>query len=114
VVAPARTLRIKGELLLLQSEPGAAAATEDHFRQALDAGQSTRCVVLGTPRCDEPSPAAAKSGPIRRRITCLQPIYDRFTEGFDTADLKSAKALLDALGQPGPETTPGCCRTDSG
>ena len=24
----------------------------------------------------------------------LRPIYDRFTEGFDTADLKRAKALL--------------------
>jgi hypothetical protein len=24
----------------------------------------------------------------------LQPVYDRFTEGFDTVDLKVAKALL--------------------
>jgi predicted ATPase len=29
--------------------------------------------------------------------TLLQPVYDRFTEGFATADLKSAKALLDDL-----------------
>jgi hypothetical protein len=28
----------------------------------------------------------------------LQPGYDRFTEGFDTADLKSARVLLDTLG----------------
>ena len=27
----------------------------------------------------------------------LQPVYDRFTEGFDTADLKAAKALLHTL-----------------
>ncbi len=27
----------------------------------------------------------------------LAPVYDWFTEGFDTADLKDAKALLDAL-----------------
>jgi predicted ATPase len=27
----------------------------------------------------------------------LQPVYDRFTEGFDTADLKAAKALLKTL-----------------
>ena len=27
----------------------------------------------------------------------LQPVYDRFTEGFETTDLKAAKALLDAL-----------------
>ena len=26
------------------------------------------------------------------------PVYDRFSEGFETADLKSAKTLLDALG----------------
>jgi predicted ATPase len=27
----------------------------------------------------------------------LQSVYDRFTEGFDTADLRVAKALLEAL-----------------
>jgi predicted ATPase len=27
----------------------------------------------------------------------LAPLYGRFTEGFDTPDLKEAKALLDAL-----------------
>ena len=27
-------------------------------------------------------------------VACLQPIYDRFTEGFDTADLVTAKQLL--------------------
>ena len=27
-------------------------------------------------------------------------VYDRFTEGFDTSDLKAAKALLDTLAQP--------------
>jgi Tfp pilus assembly protein FimV len=27
----------------------------------------------------------------------LEPIYDWFTEGFDTLDLKDAKALLDEL-----------------
>lgn len=28
----------------------------------------------------------------------LAPVYDWFTEGFDTADLKDAKTLLDELG----------------
>jgi predicted ATPase len=27
----------------------------------------------------------------------LAPVYDRFTEGFDTTDLKTAKALLGSL-----------------
>ena len=30
----------------------------------------------------------------------LAPVYARFTEGFDTADLKAAKALLDKLTEP--------------
>jgi predicted ATPase len=30
-------------------------------------------------------------------LALLQPVYDRFTEGFDTADLQAAKALIDAL-----------------
>jgi len=29
----------------------------------------------------------------------LKPIYDWFTEGFDTKDLKEAKALLEELGR---------------
>jgi len=33
---------------------------------------------------------------------CLRPVYDRFTEGFGTADLIAAKQLLDALGRAGP------------
>jgi hypothetical protein len=31
----------------------------------------------------------------------LQPIYDRFTEGFGTADLIAAKQLLGELGDAG-------------
>jgi predicted ATPase len=30
-------------------------------------------------------------------LALLQPVYDRFTEGFDTADLKEAKLLLGSL-----------------
>jgi predicted ATPase len=30
----------------------------------------------------------------------LAPVYGWFTEGFDTADLKDAKALLDKLTEP--------------
>ena len=33
----------------------------------------------------------------------LAAIYDWFTEGFDTADLKEAKALLDQLNVDGGE-----------
>ena len=63
--AMAELMRVKGELLLLQGAPGAAAAAEDHFRQTLDCARRARCVVLGTPRCHEPRPPAARPGPHR-------------------------------------------------
>ena len=39
----------------------------------------------------------AKQGKRDEARAMLADIYNRFTEGFDTADLKDAKALLDEL-----------------
>ena len=36
-------------------------------------------------------------GKVREARELLAPVYSWFTEGFDTRDLKEAKALLDAL-----------------
>jgi predicted ATPase len=90
-------LRIRGELLLLQDATGAPAAAEDQFRQSLDwarrqgalswelrAATSLARLLLDQSRAED-----AKA--------LLQPVYDRFTEGFKTADLKAAKALLNTL-----------------
>ena len=49
-------------------------------------------------RNDEPRPTAGKQGKRDEARTMLTDIYNWFTEGFDTADLKDAKALLDQLG----------------
>jgi len=38
----------------------------------------------------------------------LAPVYGWFTEGFDTADLKAAKALLDELGGTWWRSRRGC------
>ncbi len=38
---------------------------------------------------------AVRAGAARDHM--LAPVYGRFTEGFDTADLRAARALLDAL-----------------
>jgi predicted ATPase len=44
----------------------------------------------------------AKQGRRDEARTMLAEIYSWFTEGFDTADLKDARALLEQLGaQPG-------------
>jgi hypothetical protein len=38
-----------------------------------------------------------RQGDIENARELLRPVYGRFTEGFDTADLKEAKALLDEM-----------------
>jgi hypothetical protein len=46
------------------------------------------------PRCERPKALGCDRQSRRRR---LAPVYDWFTEQFDTRDLKEAKALLDEL-----------------
>jgi predicted ATPase len=90
-------LRVKGELLLLQCAPESTATGEDLFRQALD-------LVREQGALSWELRAATSLARLRYNQNCsaeasalLQPVYDRFTEGFDTADLIEAKALLDSL-----------------
>jgi predicted ATPase len=95
--AMAELVRVKGELLLLQGAPGAAAAAEDHFRQALDWARRRGALSW------ELRAATSLARFLRNRcrsadaIACLQPVYDRFTEGFGTADLTAASQLLNEL-----------------
>ena len=52
--------------------------------------------ALGAAGRHEPEPAVAAPGQARRRrYDLLAPIYGWFTEGFDTADLQEARALLE-------------------
>jgi predicted ATPase/DNA-binding winged helix-turn-helix (wHTH) protein len=92
----AELLRIKGGLLLLQGAPEAAAA-EDHFRQALDWAHRQGALFWELRAATSLARLWRDQGRPAEAIALLQPVYDRFTEGFDTADLKAAKALLEAL-----------------
>jgi predicted ATPase len=90
-------LRIKGDLLLLEGTHEATAAAEDHFLQALDWARRQGALSWEL-RCAT-SLARAKHEQQRtgEAHELLSAVYDRFTEGFDTADLKTAKALLSSL-----------------
>jgi predicted ATPase/DNA-binding winged helix-turn-helix (wHTH) protein len=94
--ALAEFLRLKGELVLQQDE--AAAATSDtFFEQAIDLARRQGALSWEL---------RAATSLARLRVThdraedarrVLAPVYERFTEGFDTADLKAAKGVLDSL-----------------
>jgi hypothetical protein len=53
--------------------------------------------VLGAARRDEHGAAPERSGQAAASSRTAPPVYDRFTEDFDTLDLKEAKALLEGL-----------------
>jgi predicted ATPase/DNA-binding winged helix-turn-helix (wHTH) protein len=93
----AELLRIKGELLLLEGAPNAAAAAEDHFRRALDWARRQGALSWELRAATSLARLLSDQGRSVDAIVLLQPVYDQFTEGFDTADLRAAKALLNAL-----------------
>jgi predicted ATPase len=93
-------LRIKGELLLLHGTTGTTEAVEDVFRQALDGAREHGSLSWELRAATSLARLLSKQGRRAEAIASLQPIYDRFTEGFGTADLIAAKQLLDQLGTP--------------
>jgi tetratricopeptide (TPR) repeat protein len=94
-------LRLKGELLLSQNSPEVAAKAEDLFREAL--GLAGRQEALSWELRAATSLARLLRNQGRRAdaVASLEPVYDRFTEGFGTADLTAAKRLLDELADAG-------------
>jgi predicted ATPase len=99
--AMAELVRVRGELLLLQGAPGAASAAEHHFRQALDWARRQGALSWELRAATSLARLLRDQGRSANAIACLQPIYDRFTEGFGTADLIAAKQLLGELGDAG-------------
>jgi predicted ATPase len=95
--ATAELIRIKGELVLLQNAPGAAGAAEDCFREAID--WARRQTALSWELRAAISLARLWRDLDRRKQAreLLVQAYERFTEGFATSDLGSAKALIDDL-----------------
>jgi len=52
---------------------------------------------VGIARGHEPGAALSDQGKQQTARELLAPVYDWFTEGFDTSDLRKAKALLGEL-----------------
>jgi predicted ATPase len=88
--------RVAGETTLLSPEPDAAKA-EAYFERALVVARHQQAkswelrAVMSLARLwlDQGKPQQARE--------LLAPVYGWFTEGFDTRDLKEAKALLEEL-----------------
>ena len=88
--------RLKGELLLTISDDNEAEA-ERCFQQALDIARARRAKSLELRGALSLCRLWRRQGKNKEAGQFLAEIYEWFTEGFETADLKEARALLDEL-----------------
>jgi predicted ATPase/class 3 adenylate cyclase len=88
--------RLKGELLLKQNNSNAAEA-QGYFERAVEIARKQSAKSMELRATMSLARLLAKQGKRDEARVLLGEIYGWFTEGFDTADLKDAKALLDEL-----------------
>src|SRR5260370_9785414 len=103
----AELYRIKGELTLKRPEAGSNSEVQEeaeaYFRQALNVARLQSAKSWELRATTSLARLLAQHGRRDEARPMLAEIYGWFTEGFCTADLKHAKALLDelSLAQPG-------------
>ena len=88
--------RLKGELLLQQSSDNQAEA-ETCFHKALDIARHQQAKSFELRSATSLARLWQQQGKRQEAYNLLAPVYHWFTEGFDTADLRDAQALLDEL-----------------
>jgi class 3 adenylate cyclase/predicted ATPase len=88
--------RLQGELLLQQPSP-AIPQVLACFHHALEVARRQEAKLLELRATMSLARLWQRQGKRDEAHKMLAPIYGWFTEGFDTADLQEAKALLDAL-----------------
>jgi predicted ATPase len=86
--------RSKGELLVRQ---GDAEAAEELYYKALTIAEQQGAKIWELRAAASLARLWREQGRRGEARDLLAPVYDSFTEGFDTQDLKDAKALLDKL-----------------
>ena len=94
----AELYRLQGEILLAHP---AQTGGETCFRQALDITRHQQAKSWELRAAMSLSRLWQRQGKRTAARALLAPIYNWFTEGFDTADLQEAKALLRELQQEG-------------
>jgi len=90
----AELARQKGQLLLRQ---GYSEAAEELYRQALGIAQEQEAKLWELRAAASLARLRRDQGRRAEAHDLLAPVYGWFTEGFETPDLKEAKALLDEL-----------------
>ena len=89
--------RIQGELALDEDGPTAAPVAEECFGRSLEIARRQQAKAWELRTACSLAKLWQSEDKLEQAHELLCPVYDWFTEGFDTADMKDAKALLDEL-----------------
>lgn len=89
--------RERGELLLLDPSNDASKAAEAAFKRAIDIAADQGAKMLQLRASAALAQLWAEHNRIKDAFDILAPIYDWFTQGFDTPDLMRARSLLAKL-----------------
>jgi predicted ATPase len=89
--------RLQGELILLQQSPDNHTEAETCFHHALEIARAQEAKSLELRAATSLARLWQQQSKRQEAYDLLAPVYEWFTEGFDTLDLKDAKALLDEL-----------------
>jgi predicted ATPase len=88
--------RVAGEIALRSAEPDAARA-QTYFESALETARTQQAKSWELRAAMSMARLWRDQGKVQQARELLAPVYGWFTEGFDTRDLKEAKALLEEL-----------------
>jgi predicted ATPase len=90
-------LRIKGEVLLQQAANAGQSAGEDCLLDAIAAAREQGALFWELRAALSLARLRTNQNRQDEANQILGPVYDQFTEGFEAADLKQAKSLLEQL-----------------
>lgn len=94
--AASELLRLEGEFFLKQKQPALAEA-QRRFQEAIDLARGRGEKSLELRAATSLARLLDRQGKRQEAHAALAGVYGWFTEGFDTADLRAAKVLLQAL-----------------
>jgi predicted ATPase len=95
--------RLNGELLRASTGyPTNGSECERCFQRALDVARGQSAKLLELRAASSLARQWRDAGRNEAARGVLAPAYESFAEGFETPDLKAAKALLEELGRGGP------------
>jgi predicted ATPase len=91
-------LRIKGDVLL---QHGAVTVAEESFLEAIAIARQQDALLWEIRAALSLARSRATQGRADEARQLLTSVYDRFAEGFETPDLRAARAFLDELSRDG-------------